>query len=259
MLITTHYGQYSRTGVRSKIETCELATEALKTSYEWGTTTALYEGLRKIQFDDRKEWIEEHTNKFELNWNRFVGIMSRVGETSTDVTGLGKGLKMFSQCDTTKADFVLFSLPTPFYANTVQNIRAKDYTYKQKLTEFVPLRSKTGRRKAEDGGSPANPIVLKTEAGGGRDRGDNGKRCDYCIGKRWKGWNHTEKECFTKKRESKKVKKSKSKGKEAASDEDSDSEGVTINAVRIGKTKAGGRKGSYECGTAATPNNQWIR
>ena len=48
--------------------------------------------------------------------------MSRVG---TEITGLEKGLKMFTQCDVTKADFLLFALPTPFYANTTENMRVK--------------------------------------------------------------------------------------------------------------------------------------
>jgi len=123
--------------VQSKIETCELASEAwkeLREAYEGRTTTkfwTLYEGLREIQFDDRKETIEEHINNFEINWNRFVGIMSRVDESGNTVKGLGK-------------NFLLFSLPTPFYSNTIENIRAKDYTYEsvvQKLTKFIPMRS----------------------------------------------------------------------------------------------------------------------
>ena len=63
----------------------------------------------------------------------------------------------------------------------------------------------------------------------------------------------TEKECFTKKMESKKVKKTRSKGKETESEDDSgsDSEGVTIKAIKIGKTQTG-QKGCYEYNTAAS-------
>jgi len=64
--------------------------------------------------------------------------MSRVEETSDTVKRLGKGLKAFSKCVTIKADFLLFSLPTPFYSNKIENTRAKDYTYElvvQKPTE----------------------------------------------------------------------------------------------------------------------------
>jgi len=192
--------------VRTKIETCELASEAwkeLKDTYECKTTYegksntefwALYEGLRKIKFNDRKETIEEHINNFEVNWNRFVRIMSSVDETSTTITGLGKGLKAFSRCDTTKADFLLSSLRSPVYVNMIEDIRASDYTYEtvvQKLTEFVAM---SGREPKSEG----------VETGKGKVKIDNGKRCDYCIAKGWKGLNHTENECFTKKREKKK-------------------------------------------------------
>jgi len=68
--------------------------------------------------------------------------------------------------------------------------------------------------------------VLKTETR------DNGKRCDYCIAKGWKGLNHTEKECYTKKREKAKAKKAK-----AEQEEGSDNERVIIKMIRIGKTK----------------------
>jgi len=65
-----------------------------------------------------------------------------------------KGLKAFSKCNITKANFLLFPLPTPFYANTVENIRAKDYTYEtvvQRLDEFVTMQLKGGRRSRDNG------------------------------------------------------------------------------------------------------------
>lgn len=101
------------------------------------------------------------------------------------------------------------SLP-PYYSNTVENIRAKDHGYDgaaRRLNEYIPRKLK-GRRP-KDEGTKENPIVLKTEAGRTKDRGDNGKRCGYCISKGWNGLNHIESECFTKKREKKKVKKVK--------------------------------------------------
>ena len=64
-------------------------------------------------------------------------------------------------------------------------------------------------------------------------KSDNGKRCYYCIGKEWKGLNHTESECFTKKREKKKPKKTK-----VEEEENSDAEEPTIKMIRIGKTVA---------------------
>ena len=119
------------------------------------------------------------------------------------------------------------------------------------LKTYVPGRQERKRRD-QAGDTVQNPVGFNTVAGRGRDKGDTGKRCDYCIGKGWKGFNHTESEYFTKEREKKKVKKFRSKGKGAESDEDSgsDTEGVTIKALRIGKTKVG-RKGCYEYDTAA--------
>jgi len=78
------------------------------------------------------------------------------------------------------------------------------------------------------------------------EKKDNGKRCQYCINKGWKGLNHTESECFTKKREKAKVKQTK-----AEEAERSDSERVTIKMIRIGKTKYGHER-LYEYDTAAT-------
>ena len=69
------------------------------------------------------------------------------------------------------------------------------------------------------------PVVLKAK------KEDNGKRCNYCIGKGWKELNHTESECYTKKRGKAKAKATKAQD----SKEESESEGVTIKAVRIGK------------------------
>lgn len=224
--------------VRSKTEICELAREAwkvLKDAYEGKTTAeswALYEGLRKIQSDDRKESIVEHINNFELNWNRFAGIMTRVDENNRTITGLG---------DITKANFLLFSLPTPFYSNTIENVRAKDYIYEtvvQKLTEFVPMRSKQGQWKTEAGqGTQGDPVVLKV---GGKPKKDNGKG--------WKGLNHTEDECFTKEWEKAKTKAKKA---DSSNDEETDSERVTIKAIRLVRTKTN-RTGYYEYDTAAS-------
>ena len=54
-------------------------------------------------------------------------------------------------------------------------------------------------RKTKGSGTQEDPVVLKTEVV------DNGKKYEYCIKvKKWKGLNHTEDECRTKKREKKK-------------------------------------------------------
>ena len=76
----------------------------------------------------------------------------------------------------------------------------------------------------------------------------NGKRCQYCIAKGWKGLNHTESECGTKKREKARAKKTKAEDEQ---EEESDSEGVTIKMISIGKTKYE-HEGLYEYDIAAT-------
>jgi len=75
---------------------------------------------------------------------------------------------------------------------------------------------------------------------------DNGKCCDYCIGKGWKGRNYTECECFTKKRKKKKAKKAK-----ADEEENSHTEEATIKMIRIGKTTAA-REEYFEFDSAST-------
>jgi hypothetical protein len=88
-----------------------------------------------------------------------------------------------------------------FYANTIENIRAKDYGYDDvacKLKEYIPMRqkSKKGTMKNDTEGSADNPIVLKTDK-----KKDTSKQYDYCKEKGWRGIGHIESECFAKKRE----------------------------------------------------------
>jgi len=88
----------------------------------------------------------------------------------------------------------------------MENNRAKDHGYDdvaRKLREYVPARQKGSRRKDTANGSQDDPVVLKTK------KEDNGKRCNYCIGKGWKGPNHTESERYIKKYEKAKAKAAK--------------------------------------------------
>ena len=94
----------------------------------------------------------------------------------------------------------------------------------RKLWEYIPMRQKGKKGK---GDSAENPLVLKTER---KPLKDNGKRCTYCIGKRWKGLNHEESGCYTKKREEGKKSKSREAKKEDESDE---SDGVSIHHMRV--------------------------
>jgi len=104
----------------------------------------------------------------------------------------------------------------------------------------VPERQR-GRRKTAEDESKENPVVLKTN----ETKPDNRKRCDYCVGKGWKGLNHIEFESFTKKREKKKVKKA------TEEEENSDTEEPTIKMIRIEKTTAV-REGYFEFDTTST-------
>ena len=65
-------------------------------------------------------------------------------------------------------------------------------------------------------------------------REDNGKGCNDCMCKEWKGLNHTKFECYTKKHKKAKAKAAKAQNPKEAGD--SDDEEVTIKAIRIGKT-----------------------
>jgi len=232
--------------IQARIGNCETSASAyqeLQKAFEGKTTTefgALVDSFASIQFDDRKSSITEHIANYERIWNTFAGIISRVDLASDD--GFGIGLKYFASSDMAKTEFLLRSFPA-FYANTIENIKSKEPSYDdavRKLREYVPARQKGGRRK-ETAGTLEDPLVLKTEVK------DNGKRCEYCIAKGWKGLNHTEKECYTKKREKARAKKAKTEEKD-----DSDSEGVTIKAVRIGKTASTDHPGCYEYDTAST-------
>ena len=235
--------------VRSRIGTYELAKDAfdeLKKAYEGKTATefdSLLDSITNIPYDDRKSSIDEHTTHYEGTWNRFVGVIGRADLTAAGDDGFGAGLQKFAKSDRAKAEFLLKSLPA-YYSNTVENIRAKDHGYDdvaRKLREHVPARQKGSRRK-ENTGTQDDPVVLKVDT---KVKKDNGKRCEYCIGKGWKGLNHTESKCYTKKREKAKAKAAK------AEEEESDSEGVTIKAVKIGKTTVE-HQGCYEYDTAST-------
>jgi len=223
------------------------AYDELKKAYEGKTATefyALLDSLTNITFDDRKATIEEHITHYEATWNRFVGVISRADLITAEDDGFGAGLQKFAKSDRVKAEFLLKSLPA-YYSNTVENIRAKDHGYDdvaRKLREYMPARQKGSWSRKEADGSKEDPLVLKVE------KKDNSKRCQYCINKGWKGLNHTESECDTKKREKAKAKKTKSEEE----NEESDSEKVVIKMIRIGKTKLYGHEGLYEYDTAAT-------
>ena len=88
----------------------------------------------------------------------------------------------------------------------------------------MPARQRGSRRGDKPEGTQENPVILKTEK-----KKDNGKKCDYCIAKGWKGLNHVESECYTKKREEKK----EGKSKKAKGEESDNEDGVSICYVKV--------------------------
>jgi len=202
-----------------------------------------------MSYDDRKGSIDEYIASYERTWNTFAGIISRVNLTDDD--GFGEGLKNFAKSDLAKTEFLLRSFP-PFYSNTIENIKSKEPTYDdavRKLREYIPMRQKGKKGKGE---SAENPVVLKADR---KPVKDNGKRCSYCIGKGWKGLNHEESECYTKKREE----KSKSR-KEKKEDESEEDDGVLIHHIRVKLIGANHCEGmemfQYDTGTTHHSTNQ---
>ena len=195
----------------------------MKTEFEGKTLTDIgpvLAGVIKLEFDDRKATIEEHINEYERRWNFMRSSLSG-SEFSEKQKGFGEGLTRIADNDAAKAEFLLLTMSS-YYSATVENIRNKEYGYGdvvRQLKHYVPQRQKGRSGSKKNGGTGSgtaeDPIVLKVE--------DNGKRCQYCIKvKKWKGFNHTESECRTKKRERGKD------SEEAKKADDSDNEFVKI-------------------------------
>ena len=211
------------------------AYKELKAKYEGKTVTdlgAIIANVIRLVFDDRKGTIEDHVGEFEKRWGFMRATLSA---GFTDKTKeFGEALQKLAWSDQAKAEFLLISLP-PFYSNLVENLRAKEgYTYgdvSRQIKLYVPGRQRQGNRKSE--GSQENPVVLKTDKKGAAK--DNGKRCDYCIGKGWKGLNHVESECYTKKRDDKKKGKTNKTKAENEAPEDEEGSICHITIKRAGE------------------------
>ena len=111
----------------------------------------------------------------------------------TNDDGFGDGLQRFAKSDKAKAEFLLRSVPS-FYANTIENIRAKDYGYDdvaRKLREYISVKQKA-RKEPKD----KDTVILKLA-----ERERERKLCGYCRAKGWRGMGHIQSECFTKRRE----------------------------------------------------------
>ncbi|RPB25558.1 hypothetical protein L211DRAFT_836274 [Terfezia boudieri ATCC MYA-4762] len=218
--------------------TAKEAYDDLKSKYEGKTVTvtalsALMINVIKLAYDDTSTTIDDHISEFDKRWGYMRSTLA--AGFSDDLKEFGKILGDLSKNEQAKGAFLLATLPS-YYNTLVENIQLKtglsygDITIN--LKTYVPYRQKSRRGKAE-GSTPENPVVLKPEAGQAKDKGDNGKRCHYCINKGWKGLNHTESECFTKRREKKKAKKEEA---EECEDE-SGGEGITLKAIRLGRTR----------------------
>jgi len=121
---------------------------------------ALVDSFASIPFDDRKGTIDDHIASYDRTWNTFAAIISRADLKEDD--GFGEGLRCFAKSDAAKTEFLLRSFP-PLYSNTIENIKAKLPSYDdavRKLREYIPMRQKGKKRKAE---LAENPVVLKTD------------------------------------------------------------------------------------------------
>ena len=161
--------------VKPRIGTCVTAYEAykeLEKAFQTQTSIEFYSLLNSLMintYDDRKNDIVSHVAQYEQVRNNFVGIISRAKLDNDD--GMRRGPLEFSKSDKTKAEFLLRSFGT-YYANTVENIRAKEYSYHDvvlKLTQFVPS------KKHKNEGTRQEPVVLKTKL-----EKDTSKECNYC-------------------------------------------------------------------------------
>jgi hypothetical protein len=96
----------------------------------------------------------------------FASIMSRIDLGATQYDRFGKGLRLIGRSNKAKAEYLRMSLP-PFYANTAENIYAKQYKYNDvvyKLKDYFAAAQKLGKTKAGfSDGSGKNPIVLRTK------------------------------------------------------------------------------------------------
>jgi hypothetical protein len=207
-------------------------------------------------YDDRKQTIQEHILEYERAWNMFASVVSRIDLGATQDDGFGQGLRFISRSNKAKAEYLLMSIP-PFYANTVENIRPKEYKYDDvvhKLKDYVAARQKLGKKKAGLGDRSAeNPIVLRTE------EDESKKKCEYCRAKGWKGLEHTESECFTKKREQRRIQKSKT-----VADSDSDKEenrSAYADVVKVKLTMSANKLGEtqYDAATSHHTTNELYR
>lgn len=234
------------------------AYQELQAKFEGRTVTdlgAVLSNITHLIYDDRKTTIEDHITEFEKRWNFMKSTLA--GEFDEEVKEFGGALRKLAGCDRAKADFLLISLP-PFYSNRVEKLRSKiEYTYgdiSRQIRLYIPARQKGNRTKPEEfEGTREAPVVLKAETK------DNGKRCEYCQSKGWRGLNHTKDECFTKKREEKKKEKvSKAKVEEI----EGDSDGISIAYIRVrtAGTTFHDNMGHYIYGTGAshsTTNQLW--
>lgn len=247
--------------VQARIGNCTTASQSyqeLKKAFERQTTTefgALLDSFSSILHDDRKISVDEHIVEYDRTWNTVVGMISRVDTSSDD--GFGKDLQEFTQSDKAKTEFLLRSLP-PFYWNTIENIKSKEPANDdaiRKLREYVPIRQK-GRRITGKEVSQENPVVLKTDK---KITKENGKRCDYCIGKGWKGLNHLESECYTKKRQEGKKEGKTSKVKTEKKESDDEGASICHIIIKLASNHVCENQGKFQYDTATshhTTNNK---
>ena len=80
----------------------------------------------------------------------------------TEDDGFGKGLKEFAKSDTANAEFLLRSFP-PFYAQTIEKIRAKVHKYDDAvriLKQCISTKQRSRKGKTDEG-TIDNTVISK--------------------------------------------------------------------------------------------------
>lgn len=97
----------------------------------------LYISILNYYFDNRKTTIAEYIISYEKLWKNSSMIIDKAYLINSN--RFGWALKELSKLNTAKFEFLLWSLPF-YYANTMENIRPKDYSSNKttrKLRKYI--------------------------------------------------------------------------------------------------------------------------
>jgi len=104
--------------------------------------------ITRMNFDDRKMMIQEHSTDYGRAWNTFVAITARLDLSKDD--GFGDALQRMAKSEKAKIEFLLDFLLS-FYSNTVENIKSKEENYDDTMETNSVRPAKTKRTEARGG------------------------------------------------------------------------------------------------------------